>query len=92
MVGNFLPRVRHSEHLAFLEKVERPTPCRGEMQLIGDKRGRHTRHQVQVRSAAHPRYHLHVTPTGTSVPNLVERRFVETNRRRIRSRTFQSIA
>ena len=41
---------------------------------------------------AHPRFHLHFTPTGASWLNLVERWFAEITRKRIRRGTFRSVA
>ena len=40
---------------------------------------------------AHPRYHLHFTPTSASWLNLIERWFAEITRKRIRRGTFTSV-
>jgi transposase len=40
---------------------------------------------------AHPRYHLHFTPTSCSWLNLIERWFAEITRKRIRRGTFRSV-
>lgn len=57
------------------------------------------RHVVRVvavpRSAggkAHPRFHLHFTPTSASWLNMVERFFAEITRKRIRRGVFKSVA
>lgn len=42
--------------------------------------------------AAHPRAHLHFTPTSASWLNLVERFFAEITTKRIRRGAFQSVA
>ncbi len=92
VIGTCLPRQRHSEFLAFLEKVERATPRRRDIHLILDNYGTHTHPKVRAWFTAHPRYHLHFTPTGASWLNLVERWFAEITRKRIRRGTFRSVA
>ncbi len=92
VIGTCLPRQRHSEFLAFLERIERATPRRREIHMILDNYGTHTHPKVGAWFAAHPRYHLHFTPTGASWLNLVERWFAEITRKRIRRGTFRSVA
>ena len=41
---------------------------------------------------AHPRFHLHFTPTSASWLNMVERFFAEITRNRIRPAAFRSVA
>lgn len=91
MIGSCLPRQRHIEFLLFLERIERATPRRRDIHMILDNYGTHTHPKVQAWFAAHPRYHLHFTPTGASWLNLVERWFAEITRKRIRRGTFQSV-
>ena len=92
VIGACRPRQRHIEFLAFLEQIERATPRRREIHMILDNYGTHTHAKVQAWFAAHPRYHLHFTPTGASWLNLVERWFAEITRKRIRRSTFRSVA
>ncbi len=92
VIGRCLPRHRHTEFLAFLERVERAVPRRREIHLILDNYGTHKHPRVQAWFAAHPRYHLHFTPTGSSWLNLVDRWFAEITRKRIRRGTFRSVA
>lgn len=92
VIGHCLPRQRHVEFLAFLQRIERATPRRRPIHMILDNYGTHTHPQVQAWFAAHPRYHLHFTPTGASWLNLVERWFAEITRKRIRRGTFRSVA
>ncbi len=77
--------------LGFLERIERGTPKRRESHLVLDNYGTHTHPQARKWFAAHPRYHLHFTPTGASWLNLVERWFAEITRKRIRRGTFRSV-
>ncbi len=91
VIGACLPRHRHLEFLAFLERIERVTPRRRDIHLILDNYGTHTHPRVQAWFAAHSRYHRHFTPTGSSWLNLVERWFGEITRKRIRRGTFRSV-
>ena len=92
VIGSCLPRQRHIEFLSFLERIERATPREREIHMILDNYGTHTHPKVKAWFAAHPRYHLHFTPTGASWLNLVERWFAEITRKRIRRGTFHSVS
>jgi len=92
VIGHCQPRHRHTEFLAFLERVERATPRRREIHLILDNYGTHKHPRVQAWVTAHPRYHLHFTPTGSSWLNLVDRWFAEITRKRLRRGAFRSVA
>lgn len=92
VIGHCEERHRHSEFIAFMERVERAVPRRQhEIHLILDNYGTHTHPKVKEWFAAHPRYHLHFTPTSSSWINLVERWFAEITRKRIRRGTFRSV-
>ncbi len=92
VIGHCEERHRHSEFIAFMERVERTVPKRQrEIHLILDNYGTHTHPKVKEWFAAHPRYHLHFTPTSSSWINLVERWFAEITRKRIRRGTFHSV-
>jgi len=92
VIGSCWPRQRHIEFLSFLERIERATPRGREIHMILDNYGTHTHSKVKAWFAAHPRYHLHFTPTGASWLNLVERWFAEITRKRIRRGTFHSVS
>ncbi len=85
------PRHTHVEFLAFLDKIDRGTPRRQEIHLILDNYGTHKHPTVKAWQDAHPRFHVHFTPTGASWLNLVERWFAEITRKRIRRGTFRSV-
>jgi transposase len=91
VIGTCLPRHRHTEFIAFLERLDRETPKRRALHLIVDNYGTHKHPAVRAWLAAHPRFHLHFTPTGASWLNLVERWFAEITRQRIRRGTFRSV-
>jgi transposase len=92
VIGSCWPRHRHSEFLLFLDRIEIHTPRNRQIHLILDNYGTHTHPKVKEWFQAHPRYHLHFTPTGASWINLVERWFAEITRKRIRRGTFHSVA
>jgi len=91
VIGTCMPHHRHTEFLAFLERIDRETPKRLAIHLILDNYGTHKHPAVKDWFAAHPRYHLHFTPTSASWLNLVERWFAEITRQRIRRGTFRSV-
>lgn len=92
VIGACQARHRHEEFLVFLERIERETPKRREIHMVLDNYGTHKHPDVRAWFAAHPRYHLHFTPTSSSWLNLVERWFGEITRKRIRRGTFTSVA
>lgn len=92
VIGHCQPRHRHTEFLAFLERVERAIPRRREIHLILDNYGTHKHPRVQAWFATRPHYHLHFTPTGSSWLNLVDRWFAEITRKRLRRSAFRSVA
>jgi len=91
VIGQCQPRHRHQEFVKFLKKIDRSVPSRREVHLILDNYGTHTHAEVKEWLAAHPRYHLHFTPTSASWLNLVERLFAEITDRRIRRGIFKSL-
>jgi transposase len=91
VIGSCQPRHRHGEFIAFLGRIEANTPKRRQIHLVLDNYGTHTHPKVKDWFTAHPRYHLHFTPTGASWINMVERWFAEITRKRIRRGTFRSV-
>ena len=76
--------------LAFLNSLARRYPER-EIHLICDNYGTHKHPAVKQWLAAHPRFHLHFTPTGASWLNLVERWFALITEQAIRRGSFDSV-
>src|SRR5579862_8313240 len=91
VIGSCYPRHRHEEFLKFLRQINRETPAEQELHLILDNYGTHNHEAVKSWLAAHPRFHLHFTPTSSSWLNLVERWFGEITRKRIRRGSFKSV-
>jgi len=83
-------RHRHLEFIAFLNSLARRYAGR-ELHLICDNYGTHKHPAVKQWLAAHPRIHLHFTPTGASWLNLVERWFALITGQAIRRGSFDSI-
>ena len=69
------PRHRHQEWLKFLKTIDSSTPAGVDLHLILDNYATHKHPKVMRWLAAHPRFHLHFTPTSASWLNLVERFF-----------------
>jgi len=91
VIGSCLPRHRHEEFLKFLAKVDRETPKDLAVHMILDNYSTHKHQDVQVWLDAHPRFHLHFTPTSSSWLNLVERWFRELTDKALRRGVFHSV-
>ena len=87
--GRCYRRHRHLEFIAFLESLARGYP-KQELHLICDNYGTHKHPAVKQWLAAHPRFHLHFTPTSASWFNLVERWFALITAQAIRRGSFDS--
>lgn len=84
-------RHRHQEFLAFLRHVDRNVPAALDVHLILDNYATHKHPQVRAWLAAHPRYHLHYTPTYASWLNQVERWFGLLTQQAIRRGSFRTV-
>jgi transposase len=89
--GRCYRRHRHAEFIAFLESLAKRYP-KLELHLICDNYGTHKHPAVKHWLAAHPRFHLHFTPTSASWLNLVERWFGLITSQAIRRGSFPSVA
>src|SRR3974390_952360 len=81
----------HKEWLAFLKQIERQTPAGLAIHLIMDNYATHKHPAVKSWLAAHPRFHLHFTPTSSSWLNLVERFFRDLTEDVVREGSFGSV-
>ena len=86
-----MPRHRHEEFVEFLNHVDRSVSSKLDIHLIMDNYATHKHAVVKAWFAAHPRNHVHFTPTSSSWLNAVERFFAEITNRRIRRGTFASV-
>jgi transposase len=92
VVGECMPRHRHQEFLRFLRRLDREFPATLDLHLIVDNYGTHKHPNVRTWLGAHPRFHLHFTPTSSSWLNLVECWFSALTTKRIRRGSFVSVA
>jgi transposase/predicted transcriptional regulator len=91
VIGQCLPRHRHTEFLKFLQTINREVPMRLQVHLILDNYATHTHPAVEAWLAKHPRFHLHFTPTSSSWLNLVEIFFGKLTNKAIRRGVFTSV-
>jgi transposase len=75
VIGECHRRHRSAEFLQFLKTIETAVPDELDIHLILDNYGTHKTPQVRRWLVAHPRFHVHFTPTSASWLNLVERWF-----------------
>jgi transposase len=91
VIGQCLPRHRHSEFLTFLRTIDREVPKRLEIHLILDNYATHTHPNVTAWLAKHPRFRLHFTPTSSSWLNMIESFFAKLTNKAIRRGAFGSV-
>jgi len=91
VIGRVTEKHRAQEFLAFLEQIESVVPKRQRLHLILDNSSTHTTAEVKAFLAAHPRMHLHFTPTSASWLNAVEGWFSQLERRAVRRGVFTSV-
>jgi transposase len=92
VIGTCMPRHRHREFLRFLKLIDQQIAEGLDLHLIVDNYATHKTPAVKRWLKAHPRFHLHFTPTSASWLNMVERFFAEITRNRIRRGAFKSVA
>lgn len=91
VIGQCLPRHRHTEFLTFLKTIDANVPADLQVHLILDNYSTHKHANVKAWLAKHPRFHLHFTPTSSSWLNLVERWFRELTDKALRRGVFRSV-
>jgi transposase len=84
-------RHRAIEFKKFLQKVDKEVPAELDVHLILDNYSTHKSPAINKSLAAHPRFHLHFTPTSGSWLNLVERWFGELTARKLRRGAHRSV-
>jgi transposase len=91
VIGQHQRQHRHQEFLRFLKTIDKNTPADLDLHLICDNYATHKTPAIKTWLAAHPRFHLHFTPTCGSWLNLVERWFAELTRRKLRRSSHRSV-
>ena len=75
VIGSLHRRHRAIEFKKFLTKIDTEVPAHLDLHLICDNLKTHKTPSVQAWLRAHPRFHMHFTPTSSSWLNQVERWF-----------------
>jgi transposase len=75
VIGSLHRRHRAIEFKKFLTKIDAEVPADLDLHLICDNLSTHKTPSVQAWLRAHPRFHMHFTPTSSSWLNQVERWF-----------------
>jgi transposase len=70
-------RHRSTEYRKFLITIDKAVPAELDVHIICDNYATHKTDTIQKWLAAHPRFHVHFIPTGSSWLNMVERWFGE---------------
>lgn len=84
-------RHRAIEFKKFLTTIDKTVPHDLDVHLICDNYGTHKTPAIKAWLAAHPRFHLHFTPTGASWINQVERWFAFLTDQMIRRGVHKSV-
>ncbi|MBM9617647.1 IS630 family transposase [Streptomyces zhihengii] len=91
VIGSLHRRHRAEEFKKFLIKLDSEVPDGLEVHLVLDNYATHKTPAIKTWLLAHPRFHLHFTPTGSSWLNLVERWFAELTNKQIRRGVHKTV-
>jgi transposase len=75
VIGELHRQHRATEFRKFLVTIDKTVPAELDIHVVCDNYGTHKTPAIRTWLAAHPRFHLHFTPTGSSWINQVERWF-----------------
>jgi transposase len=92
ITGSIHRRHRTAELKRFLTKLDNDIPAELDVHLICDNYATHNTDAIARWLAAHPRFHMHFTPTYSSWLNQVERWFALLTDKRLRRGTHTSLA
>jgi transposase len=91
VISQMTPRHRAMEFKQFLVRIDQAVPAELDVHLIVDNSSTHKTPAIQRWLVAHPRFHVHFTPTYSSWLNLVERWFAELTTKWLRRGTHRSV-
>jgi len=91
VIGSLHSRHRAIEFRKFLATIDRQVPARLDVHLVLDNVSTHKTPAIKRCLAAHPRFHLHFTPTSSSWLNFVERWFSELTTKSLRRGTHRTV-
>ncbi|WP_190226807.1 IS630 family transposase, partial [Streptomyces hydrogenans] len=91
VIGSLHRRHRAAEFKKFLTKLDKEVPADLQVHLILDNYATHKTPDIKKWLLAHPRFHLHFTPTSASWLNLVERWFAELTQKKLKRGVHRSV-
>lgn len=91
VIGSLHRRHRAAEFKKFLAKLDKEVPADLQIHLILDNCATHKTPDIKKWLLAHPRFHLHFTPTSASWLNLVERWFAELTQKKLKRGVHRSV-
>ncbi len=91
VIGSLHRRHRAAEFKKFLTKLDREVPAGLQVHLVLDNYATHKTPGIKKWLLAHPRFHLHFTPTSASWLNLVERWFGELTQKKLKRGVHRSV-
>ena len=91
VIGSLHARHRAIEFKKFLVKIDTVVPAEFDVHVVLDNASTHKTPAIKRWLAAHPRFHLHFTPTSASWLNLVERWFGELTTKKLQRATHRSV-
>lgn len=92
VIGKCYPRHRAREFLSFLGEIDAAVPADLDIHLVMDNYATHKTPAIRAWLAKRPHWHIHLTPTGASWINQVERFFADLTNRQIRRGVHRSTA
>jgi transposase len=91
VIGSLHARHRAIEFKKFLTTIDREVPAEFDVHVVLDNASTHKTPAIKRWLLAHPRFHLHFTPTSSSWLNLVERWFGELTTKKLQRGTHRSV-
>ena len=91
VIGSLHSRHRAIEFRKFLATIDQQVPAGLDVHLVLDNVSTHKTPAIHRWLAAHPRFHLHFTPTSSSWLNLVERWFAELTTKNLQRATHRTV-
>ncbi|MGY3062450.1 transposase [Streptomyces sp. TE3672] len=91
VIGSPHRRHRAIEFKKFLAELDKGVPAGLQVHLILDNHATHKTPEIKKWLLAHPRFHLHFTPTSASWLNLVERWFAELTQKKLKRGVHRSV-
>lgn len=91
VIGSLHARHRAIEFKKFLATIDREVPEHLDVHLVMDNASTHKTPAIKRWLLAHPRFHVHFTPTSSSWLNLVERWFSELTTKKLQRGAHTSV-